>query len=586
LGRINVTATRTARTVDDTLASVSVITRTDIERMQALSLQDVLEQVPGLEIANSGGQGKATSVFLRGTNSDQVLVLIDGIKVGSATAGTTAFQDIPVGQIQRIEVVRGPRSSLYGSDAIGGVIQIFTRRGEGPPTLSANIGGGTYHTFRTGAGISGGGKRGWYNLSASHFYTAGFNSCSGKPFPNGAGCFTFEPDDDGYRNTSVDVGAGYRFENGTGLEAHLLRSTGYNEFDGTTVNAADFLHRVAGGKIGFAPVAFWHAQIAAGDSENDATNFLNGARQSDFNTDRRTISWQNNFTLAANHLLIVGVDYRHDQLDSDVSYAETARHDSGYFAEYEGHFGAERVQGSVRYDDDSQFGGKTTGSVAWGYAFDNGLRLRASYGTAFDAPTFNDLYYPGFANPNLGPENSRSIELGLNDRMAWGNWNLSLYQTKINDLIALNSATGAPANIDSARIRGLEAGVSTNLFGWRARFDLTLLNPENHGAGPNHGNRLPRRTRRKETLDLDRRFGNFHAGATVLNAGPRYDDLANTRRLGGFTTVAIRAAYDVTPRVQIQASIKNILDENYETVAFYNQAGRNFFVSVRYQPGD
>ena len=196
---IIVTATRTAETANASLASVTVISRKDIERQQARSMQDLLRGVPGLGVVNNGGPGKNTSIFMRGTNADHVLVMIDGIKVGSATTGTTAFQNIPIDQIERVEIVRGPRSSLYGSEAIGGVIQIFTRKGSGGSGFkpSFSFGGGSYGTTNGSVGLSGNSKQGWFNLSGSEIRSNGFNACNGKPSPGGAGCFTNEPDKDG-----------------------------------------------------------------------------------------------------------------------------------------------------------------------------------------------------------------------------------------------------------------------------------------------------------------------------------------------------------------------------------------------------
>lgn len=196
-----VTATRTAQTASQSLAAVSVIDREDIERSQARSVPELLRQVPGVSLANNGGFGKNTTLFLRGTESDHVLVLIDGIKVGSASAGLTAFQDLPVELIERIEVVRGPRSSLYGSEAIGGVIQIFTRRGDGQgakPFFSAGY--GTHQTLEGSAGVSGGAGNGWYSLGVSSFDTAGINT-------KRAGTAGYEPDRDGYRNLSGNLRA-------------------------------------------------------------------------------------------------------------------------------------------------------------------------------------------------------------------------------------------------------------------------------------------------------------------------------------------------------------------------------------------
>jgi len=580
-----VTATRTALTADETLSSVTVITRKEIERQQAQSVQDLLRGIPGVDIANNGGPGKATWVFLRGTESDHVLVLIDGVKVGSATLGTTAFQDIPVEQIERIEIVRGPRSSLYGSEAIGGVIQIFTRKGGGALKPYFSIGGGRYQTYSSSAGVSGGGERGWFSLNASGLDTKGFNACYGKPSPGGAGCFTTELDKDSYQNLSGSLRAGYRFDNGLELDVHALRAEGDSEFDGGFVNESESVQQVLGGTLRFSPLNIWHATLTAGRSQDESDNFKNGTFQSRFVTERDTLSLQNDIDIAVDHLLTIGVDYQDDSVDGTTAYAVTSRDNTGLFTQYQGQFGDHDLLLSMRRDNNEQFGNRNTGGAAWGYALSKGLRLSASYGTAFKAPTFNELYFPGFGNPDLRPEESDSFELGLAGRPAWGHWSLNAYETRVDDLIAFDSSIFAPANIDQARIRGLETVIGTRLGNWDLNTNLTLLDPKNRSGGANDGNMLPRRARQSLRFDADRDFNQYRIGATLLIAGKRYDDLANTRRLGGYATLDLRAEYALAKDWRLQARIENLLDKDYETAAFYNQPGRSLFLTLRYQPG-
>lgn len=600
---IIVTATRTAQTADETLSSVTVIARKEIDRRQAQSVQDLLRGIPGVSIANNGGPGKATSLFLRGTESDHVLVLINGVKVGSATLGTTAFQDIPVEQIERIEIVRGPRSSLYGSEAIGGVIQIFTRKGGGALKPFFSIGGGSYQTYSASAGVSGGGERGWYSVSASGIDTKGFNACNGKPSPSGAGCFTTEPDKDGYRNLSASLRAGYRFDNGAEVDAHALRAEGKNEFDGGFVNESESVQQILGSTLRFSPADIWHITLTAGHSRDESDNFKDGVFQSRFDTERDTLIFQNDFAIGTEHLFTVGADYQDDRVDSTTAYAVTSRDNTGLFTQYQGRFGAHDVQLSLRQDDNEQFGNRNTGGAAWGYALSSGLRLTASYGTAFKAPTFNELYWPYSAsdyngttyisrgNPALSPEKSKTTELGLRYKLATASLSLSAYETKVQDLINwATTATGpsefttAPANIDRVRIRGIEVVFDTRVVGWDVRTSLTLLDPENRSSGTNEGNVLPRRARQSLRLDADRDLGRYNLGATLVAAGDRYDDLANTRELGGYTTVDLRAEYAFAKDWRVQARIENLLDKDYETAAFYNQPGRSLYLTLRYQP--
>lgn len=584
LDTVVVTATRTAKTVDQSMASVSVITRQDIEQSQALSVQELLRGVPGVSIANNGGLGKNTSVFLRGTESDHVLVLVDGIKVGSATSGSTAFQDIPLDQIERIEIVRGPRSSLYGSEAIGGVIQFFTRKGGGELKPRISVGAGSDETYQVTAGLSGGGDNSWFNASLSGLNTQGFNSCDGKPSPGGAGCFTVEPDEDGYENQAAALRGGYRFDNGAELDLNWSRALGESEFDGGFQNESDTQQELFGGRFTTALLDNWQVTLLAGRSKDKSDNFKDGVFSSRFNTERDTASLQNDIDLSDAQLLTVGLDYQKDRVVSSTSFAQTQRDNKGLFAQYQLMAGAHDVAFSLRGDDNQQFGHHNTGSLGWGYQLTDGLRAMASYGTAFKAPSFNELYFPGYGNANLNPEQSRSVELGLAGEAAIGHWSANLYQTDIDDLIAYDASIFAPGNVDQARIRGLELAYDTALGAWQLASTLTLLDPENRGSGSNRGNVLARRAQKTLYVDLNRDYGRYTTGVTLNAAGKRYDDLANTRRLGGYSTLDLRVAYDLAEAWTLQGRVNNLFDKEYETASFYNQQGRALFVSLTYAP--
>nr|VFJ68531.1 MAG: vitamin B12 transporter [Candidatus Kentron sp. FM]VFJ71634.1 MAG: vitamin B12 transporter [Candidatus Kentron sp. FM]VFK17381.1 MAG: vitamin B12 transporter [Candidatus Kentron sp. FM] len=574
LDPIIVTATRTARTADETLAPVTVITREDIETQQAQSLQDIFRTVAGMTISNNGGPGKTTSVFLRGTESDHVLVLIDGIKVGSATLGTTPYQHIPIDQIERIEIVRGPRSSLYGSEAIGGVIQIFTRKGGGELRPSFSAGYGRYRTYDTSVGLSGGGERGWFNLHANSIDTDGFNAKDTGD----------EPDDDGYRNLSGSLRAGYRFDNGFTVDMHLLRAKNDTEFDGDSPNESESDQQVLGGTVRYSPTSNWDLTLTAGQSRDESDNFKDGVFTSSFDTERDTLSFQNDIAMGDNHLLTLGGDYRDDEVSGTTDYAVDSREDKGIFGQYQGIFSNHDLQLSLRWDDNDQFGNHTTGNATWGYAPTDNLRFIASYGAAFKAPTFNELYYPNFGNPSLDPEESRSFELGMKGNARWGDWSLNAYRTDIDDLIAYDARAERPDNISEARIYGLEGILATHIEGWNLNANFHLLDPENRSGGEKDGNRLNRRTQRSVRLDMDRAFGKLAIGMSVFAEGDRYDDLANTEKLGGYTLVDLRAEYRFRQDWRLQARIDNLLDKKYETAESYNQPRCGLFVTLHYQP--
>lgn len=579
-----VTATRTAQTAEQSLASVTVFDRERIEQTQATSLPDLLKRVPGVSFTNNGGPGKATSLFMRGTESDHVLVLVDGIKIGSVTGGGAALQDLPLELIERIEVVRGPRSSLYGSEAIGGVIQIFTRRGQAQgikPYLSAGY--GTHDSYSGSAGLSGGDGQSWYSLGVSGSDTDGIDVKS----PGTSG---YERDDDGYRNLAATLSAGHRFDNGLELDANVLRADSHNDYD--SVNSkrtkgyganADNESLVFGTRARFSPLEPWLVTLQAGRSEDNSDAYQDGAFYSRFDSRRDSYSWQNDIVVATGHTLTLGVDHQHDEVQSTAEYDEDTRDNDGYFAQYLGQEGRHDWQLSLRRDDNEQFGQHDTGNLGYGYAFTDWLRGTISYGTAFKAPTFNELYYPDYGNPELDAETSRSLEVGLAGQHDWGHWAVNAYRTQIDDLIAYDASISGPSNVQEARIRGVELVVGSQWLGWDWNANYSVLEPENRSSGSNRGNELARRAKQLFNLDVERRFGEFSVGTSLHAEGQRYDDLANTRELSGYATLDLRGEYRISPEWRLQARIANLLDADYETAEGYNQPGQAAYLTVRYQ---
>ena len=592
LDEVVVTGTRTDTPLQDSLVPAQVITREDIERSQARSLVDVLKGRAGVGFSNQGGLGKITTLNLRGTESDQVLVLVDGIRIGSATAGLASFQDLPVDQIERIEIVRGPRSSLYGSEAIGGVIQIFTRRGGKGLSRELRIGGGSHNLREAGGGFAYGGERGWIGANAAYQETDGINACrgSGTLFQ---GCFTDEPDDDGYRNVSLNVRAGYRFTDTLTLEGHALNADAFNEFDGSPFggNEADNVQRVLGGKLTWKPSTqtTFTTQIgrASDKSDNYFADAATGTRDyvSTFDTRRDNASIQGDVAIGGQHLLTAGADWLRDEITSTTPFNVDARDNTGVFVEYQGRFGAHRLQASVRNDDNEQFGDHATGTLGWGMDLARGFKLTASAGTGFKAPTFNDLYYPGFSNPDLEPEESRSINLGVAQYGDDWNWTFNVYDTRVDELIGYDSSFNI-VNIDEARIRGAELTGAVTLAGFDINAELSHTDPRNRTAGATHDNLLPRRARNTARVDVDRALGDFRVGLTGNGASHRYDNVANSVRLAGYGTLDLRLEYAISDTWTLQARASNVFDRQYETIAWYNQPGREYGLSLRYSARD
>jgi vitamin B12 transporter len=585
LDTVVVTATRLATPIDDTLAAVTVITREDIDRLQPQSVQDLLTGLPGVNFANSGGIGQQTSMFVRGTNSSHTLVLVDGVRIGTVAAGLPAFEQIPVEQIERIEFVRGPRSSLYGADAIGGVIQIFTRHGSAgeAPTPSLAITAGSHDMTAGQFGLSGGTEHAWYNASLGGQYTSGINACKVGAFEAGAGCFADQPDKDGYRTYNGSLSGGYKWDNGTVLTGSVLRSKGDIEYDGDYGNFTRRSQQVVGGNLGFDVTDDWRMSVAAGQNQDRADNYAFGPRVGYLYSKRNQASWQNDFTLAPGQVLTAGVDYQQERLDSDTGFLDDRRNNTGVFGFYQGRFDANEIQLSARHDHNQQYGNHNTGAIAYGYHFDNAMVLSASWASSFHAPTFNDLYYPfGGGNPDLKPETARTFEVGLSGRPGVWNWAINAYQTKLDDLIGYD-AFFTPINVAKARLRGVEGQVGADLDGWHLRGSLTVQQPLNESED---NNLLARRPRRMGRVDLDRDLGDaFSVGASVYSAGYSYDDAANSSRLGGYATADLRATWTFAPAWSVQGRVANLFDRTYETVSYYNQLGRTYYVTLRWSPG-
>lgn len=573
LGSDVVTATRTSQA--SSIAATTVFERTDIERLQVNTAEELLRRATGVNLINNGGPGKSTSLQIRGSNDKHVLVMIDGVRIGSATSGVAALQNLPVEQIERIEIVRGPRSSLYGSEAIGGVVQIFTRKGgDGlTPYFSTTL-GSRQHRAAT-AGVSGGDDNAWFNLGISSLDTEGYDARPSR-----------EVDHDGYRELSASLSGGYRFANGLLLDANLLQVESHNDYDSGNRANADSVLRAYGARARFAPLAFWDVTVQVGRSEDKNENFKGSVFDNRYDTRRDSASWQNDFALSDNQLLTVGYDWQQDSISSSVDYPEDSRYNHGLFAQYLLHAGRHEWQLGLRHDDNEAYGEHTTGSVGYGYALTDSISLTSSYGTAFSAPTFNQLYFPGYGNPAIQAETSRNLEVGLRGQHRWGSWSANAFRNDIDDMIASVRVGGVSMaeNVDKARITGLELEVLTQQLGWSWQANLTLQDPENRSSSADDDLLLRRVPEQIFNLDVDRRFGRIGLGASVHAEGRRWDNATNTSDLHGYNTVELRAEYWLSDAWRVQARVSNLFDNEYETAATYMQPGRAGYLTLRYQP--
>jgi vitamin B12 transporter len=577
-----VTAGRVEQRLADSLRSVVVVTARDIEASGQLSLAQVLQHFGGIETATSGGTGSATSLFIRGANSSQSLVLVDGVRVGSATLGTTAIENIPLAQIERIEIVAGPASGLYGSDAIGGVLQIFTKSGSRSPGASVSAGYGTYNTRSLQAGLGDSEGDTSYSLVAGYFETDGHNAT--RPTIS---FDRFNPDDDGYRSTSASAKLSRRLGDRHEIGASLLHSKGRTQFDNgldtddrteqTLLLASVFSRNRLADR--------WESHVRLARGRDDSESI--GSFPDRFRTDQDQALWQNTFRFDG-QTLVAGLEYLGQRVDATTAYEADKRTVRSAFAGYTGEFGAHAVEGSLRRDDNSQFGSPSTGSIAYGYEVAKGARLRASYGHGFHAPSFNNLYFPGFGNPNLKPERSRSGEIGLQLTGAAQRFSATAFDNRIEDLIVFffdpDTQVFGPANLAKARIRGVELAWDARLADTRLRAKVTFQDPAADGTGK----QLPRRAKQFGSFVASRSFGSWSVGGELVASSHRFEtaDEAPSARMAGYVVANITASWAFARGWQADLRWNNVADRDYEQVQGYRTPGSNVFLSVKWTPGD
>ena len=569
-----ITATRIPQPVSTLLSDVRIIDRDDIANANSASLIELLQAQGGVEIATNGGPGQIGAVFIRGANANHVVVLIDGVRINSATSGTNALENIPLRQIERIEIVRAPASSLYGADAIGGVIQIFTR--DGGNRLSASAGAGTWRTQRYDAGIA----REWGSTRFS--LRAGYEESRAFSATNEANVFSFDPDDDPYRNRNVTASLAHGWAPGHELVARAFVSDGTTHFDagpGTDdVNRQRLSSYSIDSRDKF--IDGWSSlvRIARGTDDIDTS----GGYPSSFRTNQDQGSWQNDFRVPGG-TLIAGIEYRRESVTSTTEYSETARTIRSVFAGYSGAFGPHLAQGSVRRDDNSQFDDRTTGSIGYGYRITPAWRVSASTGTAFKAPSFNDLYFvsPFFSgNPDLRPERSTSYEGAIRYDDGRHRGSLTVFENRIRDLIAVDPTFTTVVNVNEARIRGATLALATDIGSHRLKAEVTHADPIDVATG----NLLVRRAKTFGSLSVNGSAGSWRWGGELIGSSERFDSVTNapSSRLAGYALVNLRAAFAITPQLTVSARWNNVLDKKYELVRGYNTPGSNVFVLLEY----
>lgn len=593
-----ISANRVPQLRAQTAAATTVFNRADIDRLQVRSVAELLERVPGVSVVRTGGAGSLTSLFVRGTASGQTLVLVDGQRIAAASSGTSSLEFLSPDQIERVEVVRGARSALYGSDAIGGVVQIFTRQGGGQGlNPHVRLGTGSHSTFERNLGLSGGNGQTRFNMDASLNETDGIDATRHGDSMN--------RDNDAYRNRSLSMNLAHRFTEDLEAGISALDQRGQIEYDdvfGPSRPTTEFQLSTLSGFIDLQVNDRWSSRFEAGHSEDkrDTGNDLPAATEDmfySFGTYRDSASWVNTLTLDSYHQLLLGADWYEDRLHSTTDFVEESRWNQARFIQHRYNGSAFSTELGLRHDKNQQYGSENSWNAALTVPLDTRNDLSLSYSEGFRAPTFNDLYYPdacyfgscfSSANPDLSPEHSRSYELQWRNRYSeTGSLELSIYRTSIEDAIVSDLSTGwLPYNVQTARINGFEAALRQQLFGWQADFALGLIDPRDRDSG----HTLPRRAKRTLNVDLDRSFGNFTVGANWRAVSGRYDDAANTIELGGYGLVGLRGSWQTSREVSLEAKLNNLFDKDYVEATYsggsygYNTEGRTVLFAVTWKP--
>jgi vitamin B12 transporter len=575
LGPVVVTANRLEIPADEALASVTVLTREDIEQSQAPDLLDLLGRQAGIDIARTGGPGHTSTVFMRGSNSNHTLVLVDGIRINPATQGGVDFAHLPLSQIERIEIVRGPRAAMWGSDAIGGVIHVFTRD---PSKAFFEAHGGSYGRAAASAGIGAGDGDTRFGVAAGIDRLHGFSATNSD-------AFGFDSDDDGYRNRNLSLRGQTAIGNQRLAFSGLVTSADI-EFD---VGETEALNRVFGLSLAGDISRRWSHSLTLGRSSEDLDT-LSPYFISLFGSTRTSLDWINTLALDPSNTLNFGLNWsRETGYSSDgVEGFDVSRRNAAVFASWRGRFDAHLLELTLRHDDNSQFDGADTGNIAWGWQASDTLRLRASWGQGFRAPNFNELYYPGFdiggdiflfaGNADLNPERSNSGELGVDWQITpKQRLGLSAYRTRISDLIAFDGPLFEAININRAAIDGVELEYHLAHGGFSLDGNATWQDARDESTD------LPllRRAKRKLSLSAGYRFANQAMVAVDAAAFSERPDFGSGP-LPGYARFDLRASTPLAQGWSLEGRLENLGDRDYSLVHGYNTPGRSGMLSLRW----
>ncbi|MFA5589095.1 MAG: TonB-dependent receptor [Lysobacteraceae bacterium] len=566
-----VTATRQSQAQSDVLAAVSVLDRDAIEAAGGFDVLGLLRQLPGLDVVRGAGIGQQAAVFLRGTNANHALVLIDGVRISALGTGAYAWEQLPLAQIERIEVVRGPRAALWGADALGGVIQIFTRRNIGTQWA---LHAGNHDTYGVEAGTGRQRGNGGFGLHAAWLDSRGTNATTPANW-------SFDPDRDGATLRSVSANARHRLGDQE-LQATLLHNDNDIQFDqGESNTRQQVLALALEGALG----PDWQHRVTLGGSRDRLDTPDSFTR---YHSQREQADWQHHLAPGHNDALTLGLSWlhergrQHDSLTGSDVYAQS-RHTASAFGAWQRRAGAHALELSGRYDDNSVYGSESSFGAAWGWELGRTLRFTASWGQGFRAPTMNELYSPGWGgwyagNPALHAEHSDSAELGLHWHLAAaGRFSLRAFRNDIDGLIDFAGENAQALNIARARIDGVEIEWDRQLGDWHIGANATWQDPLDRDSGA----RLLRRPPRKANLSLERIFANGARVGIEGHAASQRPDFGT--RLPGYGLLALHGQWPLGGGFRLDGRIDNLLDRDYTLIDAYNTPGLTVLLGLRWQ---
>ena len=578
-----ITANRVEQPVSSVLAPVVVIDRAEIESRQVQSLPDLLKTLPGVQMATLGGRGHISSLFIRGTNSNHSLVLMNGRPIAAMVAGTPDLSQIPLGNIERIEYIRGPRAAVYGSDAIGGVINLITK-------TSAKNGSETH--LKGGAGSNGYGQ-GELRTVQSLGQKTDMNMLIGYERTDGFDVVanTKQPDRDGFASRNGQIGLNHAFNDAWSADFNAQGYDNLTDTDGSTDQSRVQAFQYDGGLKFQGKDLSSLLEASYGENKLKTWQEAKGEASGEpIHTGLTRFSWINSWSGIEGMNLTGGADWQREEMKSDSrSYGKTFsapdRDNTGLFAVGSYRWQALLWELSGRTDDNQQYGRHNTWSAASGLDIDENHNVRLSYGTGFKAPTFNQLYYPGSENPTLKPEESKNLELGLSGRYSAWDWSVNLYRNRIDNLIyclTSMSYTCNPKNT-TADIKGVETeiGIDTGPVHHRLSYDYTRAKDKG-----NQDLQLLRRAEHKGSWIADTRFDATTLTTELLYVGKRYDNNWATNQrveLGAYTLLNLAASYEVTQQFTLGGRIDNLFDRDYAPAYGYASPGTEFKVTADYR---